>query len=128
LLETFKSRQQKDRIDLVELEGIQARSSTMDSPTKDMCQAGFRLHQDTLENCRALDLPGTWGDLNASFSKEQRRKTKKRCNVRQNPVRRFERLSITALTQYGKFRSVTSDASASQFAIVDVSQTQGGRA
>jgi hypothetical protein len=98
LLETFKSRQQKDRIDLVELEGIQARSSTIDSLTKDMCQAGFRLRQDTLENCWALDLPGTWGDLNADFSKEHRRKTKKRRNVWQNPVRRFKRFPITALS------------------------------
>jgi hypothetical protein len=42
-----------------------------------MCQAGFRLRQDTLENCWALDLHGTWSDLNAGFSKEHRKKNKK---------------------------------------------------
>ncbi len=64
-------------IDVIEFEGI----DPQDESTQYFCDlldaAGFKSHTKPLEACWVTDLPESWPELNASFSKSMRRKTKK---------------------------------------------------
>ncbi len=64
-------------IDFVEFDGLAAEASTTHELFNQFDKCGFLPSYDRLENCWALDLPETWDDLNGTFSKKHRRKTKK---------------------------------------------------
>ena len=77
LVENIANSETLGRIDVVELEGIQL----ADPNSQYLCELldanGMHGHTTELEGGWAVDLPGTWQELNSRFSKSMRRKTKK---------------------------------------------------
>lgn len=65
------------RIDVVELEGITRSRSQTDHLCELLTASGFQQHSTDLEGGWQVELPSTWDELNARFSKKMRRKTKK---------------------------------------------------
>ena len=65
------------RLDAIDFEGI----TTSNPITQYLCDLldahGLQSHSNELEGGWAVDLPSTWDELNSSFSKSMRRKTKK---------------------------------------------------
>ena len=76
LIENIGCPQTLGRIDVIELEGI----STEDPKTNYLCEVfganGMKHHTTALEGGWQVELPSTWEELNAKFSKSMRRKTK----------------------------------------------------
>ena len=65
------------RIDVIELEGVCLQHENTQYLFELLQASGFKSHTVELEGCWALELPASWDELNASFSKSLRRKTKK---------------------------------------------------
>ncbi len=76
LIENIGSSQTLGRIDVIELEGI----SPQDPKAKYLCDVlsanGMKHHTTELEGGWQTELPSSWEELNAKFSKNMRRKTK----------------------------------------------------
>jgi len=66
-----------ENIDLIELEGMAVDHATNGLLTEVFDASGFAKHVAEIEGCWVADLPSTWEQLNAGFSKSMRRKTKK---------------------------------------------------
>jgi CelD/BcsL family acetyltransferase involved in cellulose biosynthesis len=78
------------RLDEIELEGIALDQPEVAYFNNKMTKAGFQNHQTEIEGCWAVDLPKSWADLEQTFSKSMRRKTKKatkRLNEKDTAVR-----------------------------------------
>ncbi|MEM9413043.1 MAG: GNAT family N-acetyltransferase, partial [Planctomycetota bacterium] len=67
----------ENRIEIIEFEGVESQSEQFVAIRKALQNAGFVLHDMPLESCWKITLPGSWDELNQSFSKKHRRKTKK---------------------------------------------------
>jgi CelD/BcsL family acetyltransferase involved in cellulose biosynthesis len=65
------------QIDRIELEGVESVDSDANYFDQVMEALGFKIESIPIEGCWAVDLPSSWEELNASFSKSMRRKTKK---------------------------------------------------
>ncbi len=65
------------RIDVVELDGITLTNPNTNHLDRLLDANGLKSHTSELEGGWVVDLPQTWEELNASFSKSMRRKTKK---------------------------------------------------
>lgn len=65
------------RIDVIEFEGITPHRPSTEYICKLFDASGFKSHVDELESGWGIDLPETWNELNATFSKSMKRKTKK---------------------------------------------------
>lgn len=76
LIENIGQSQTLGRIDVIELEGI----SPQDPKAKYLCEVlsanGMKHHTTELEGGWQAELPSSWEELNAKFSKKMRRKTK----------------------------------------------------
>ncbi len=104
-LTTFN--QSRANIDFIELGGLTADASTTLELHNRLVGCGFVPKHELLENCWATDLPTSWSELDATFSRKLRRKTKKsvdrlaECNILDSRSTGFDRLwaSLVALHQ-----------------------------
>ena len=65
------------RIEVLEFDGMEADASNVGQLKNILQKRGFRLHSIPLENCWRIKLTDSWEQLNQTFSKKHRRKTKK---------------------------------------------------
>jgi hypothetical protein len=77
LVENINQPETLGRIDVVELEGITPTNSNSQFFCDLLDAHGLNSHKTDLEGGWVVDLPETWAELNATFSKSMRRKTKK---------------------------------------------------
>lgn len=63
-------------VDFVEFQGLAGNAATTAEIEREFSRIGLA-ESTQLENCWVVDLPSTWDELNASFSRKHRRKTKK---------------------------------------------------
>lgn len=86
LMENIGNAETLGRIDVIELEGI----TNTNSNTAFLCEVfeawGLKSHSTELEGGWQVDLPSTWQELNARFSKSMRRKTKAAIKRINNPA------------------------------------------
>ena len=101
-------------VDLIELEGLSANCGSACLLTKGLEANGFASHVAELEGCWVNDLPSSWDELNAAFSKSMRRKTKKAvkrladdaCEIRSSRDGNFDKLWMTFVDLHQKRRSM----------------------
>ena len=105
-------------VDLVELDGMSAECESACILTKVLEANGFASHTAELEGCWVNDLPKYWEELNSSFSKSMRRKTKKAvqrlagetCDIRSSRDNDFDSLWATFVDLHQKRRAMLDDA------------------
>lgn len=106
-----------ENIDLIELEGMAA-ENYLNGLLREVFEAsGFATHVAEIEGCWVTDLPSSWEELNTSFSKSMRRKTKKAvsrvtsdaCKIQSSNDGNFESLWSNFVDLHQKRRQMLGD-------------------
>ena len=106
-----------ENIDLIELEGMAVENATNQLLTEVFEASGFATHVAEIEGCWVTDLPSSWEELNAGFSKSMRRKTKKAvsrvtsdaCEILSSNDSDFESLWLNFVELHQKRRQMLGD-------------------
>lgn len=113
-LTTFN--QSRANIDFIELAGLAAEAPTTRELYGQLVGCGFEPSHEMLEQCWATDLPSSWPELDATFSKKLRRKTRKsvdrlaECSILDSRSAGFDRLWATLVSLHRLRRDAVGDS------------------